>query len=156
MYVLSAHGQTRSDGARTGTGGHDGARAARTEGGDGDAPQEEGDTQNAASTRRHPDRYDTVHQSGADETPSGVHACIYTNTNVHQCPYSTVIRHAPAAAHSHIRSNASNRESRMYGEHAGALSRGQVAASTAAHSHTQRSDAAPPQKPRSTLPCKAL
>ena len=83
----------------------------RTEGGEGDAPREEGD--HARKQRARDDTQIQHGSSGTDETPSGVHACIYTNTNVHQCPYSTVIRHAPAAAHSHIRSNAPNRESRM-------------------------------------------
>ena len=56
MYAFCLRaGQTRSDGTRTGTGKRGDTRAARTEGGDDDAPQEEGDTQKAASTRRHPD-----------------------------------------------------------------------------------------------------
>ena len=93
-------GQTRSDGARTGTGRHSGTRAARTEGGDGDAPQEEGDTQ---KQRARDDTQICHGSSGTEETPSVIHACIYTNTRVHQCPISIVIRRAPAAAYSHIR-----------------------------------------------------
>ena len=102
MYAFCLRaGQTRSDGTRTGTGKRGDTRAARTEGGDDDAPQEEGDTQKKQRAR---DDTQICHgSSGTEETPSVIHACIYTNTKVHQHPMSPVIRLAPAAACNHVR-----------------------------------------------------
>ena len=115
-------GQTRSDGARTGTGGRDGARAARTEGGEGDAPREEGDHAECSETRRHQIQQWFIR---AEETPSGAHACIYTTMSNNAY---TIYNRAGGGLKSR---KVQPRE--PCSERAGALNREQVAASTLPH-----------------------
>ena len=83
--------------------------------------------------------------SGTEETPSVIHACIYTNTKVHQCPISPVIRPAPAAARSYVRSAASNQESRM----ASTRVHSTVGKSRLRHTHVRRGRARRLQTARS-------
>ena len=70
MRFVCADG-TQTVGTREGTGGRDGARAAHTEGGEGDAPQEEGD--HTQMQRARDDTQMRHGSSGTDETPSGAY-----------------------------------------------------------------------------------